>query len=237
MFSLLSCAATQDPKYNGQWGPALVTQHVHRLLPMSRRRLCKFKPSSYLTLLSCCPSREQEGWAWCHVTRLWHGSVTLWTSCRHAGICGSVSDVQVLTKSTLVQNWDIDHHGASRWWCNANTALWLVSIKHRRTVEVDLSAVSPPGGYKTASSFLYRDVKKTKWAYLFIWPPSERLIAAGGIGAGWSAGPTGRSNVLRGLIWTQQAAVMGSGMSGGEGEVGVYVTHKHQCTSEWARNS
>lgn len=74
----------------------------------------------------------------------------------------------------------------------------------------------------------YRDVKKAKWAYLFIWPLSERLIAAGGIGAGWSAEPTGRSNVLGGLIWIQQAAVMGSGMSGGEREVGVYVTHKHK---------
>lgn len=75
---------------------------------------------------------------------------------------------------------------------------------------------------------------KTKCAYLFIWPLSERLIAAGGIGAGWSAEPTGRSNVLGGLIWMQQAAVLGSGMSGGEGEgeVGVYVPHKHQCTSE-----
>lgn len=75
-------------------------------------------------------------------------------------------------------------------------------------------------------------MKKTKRAYLFIWPLSERLIAAGGIGAGWSAEATGRSNVLGGLIWTQQAAVMGSGMSGGEGEVSVYVTHKHKRASE-----
>lgn len=54
----------------------------------------------------------------------------------------------------------------------------------------------------------------------------------GGIGAGWSAEPTGRSNVLRGLIWPQQAAVMGSGMSEEEEEVGVDVTHKHTRTSD-----
>lgn len=90
---------------------------------------------------------------------------------------------------------------------------------------------SQAGAFST-SPFFYCDVKKTKHAYLFIWPLSERLIATGGIGAGWSAEPTGRSSVLGGLICTQQAAVMGSGMSGGEREVGVYVTHKHQCTSE-----
>lgn len=58
------------------------------------------------------------------------------------------------------------------------------------------------------------------------------MIAAGGIGAGWSGEPTGRRNVLGGLIWPRQAAVMGSGMSEEEEEEGVDGTHKHSSTSE-----
>lgn len=50
------------------------------------------------------------------------------------------------------------------------------------------------------------------------------MIAAGGIGAGWSGEPTGRRNVLGGLIWPRQAAVMGSGMSEEEEEEGVDAT-------------
>ena len=107
---------------------------------------------------------------------------------------------------------------------------WLLSNtkeEQRRAKLTCLHSVSPPGGATIYSSFLYYDVKETKPAYLFIWPLSERLIATGGIAAGWSAEPTGRSNVLGGLIWTQQVAVMGSGMSAREGEVGVYAAHKH----------
>lgn len=43
--------------------------------------------------------------------------------------------------------------------------------------------------------------------------------------------PTGRHNVLGGLIWPRQAAVMGSGMSEEEEEEGVDGTHKHSSTS------
>lgn len=55
------------------------------------------------------------------------------------------------------------------------------------------------------------------------------MIAAGGIDAGWSGEPTGRRNVLGGLIWPRQAAVIGSGMSEEEEEEGVDTnTRAHQ---------
>lgn len=224
MSSLLSCSATQDPQDNEQWGPAPITQHVHRRLPMSRERLWKFRPSSYLLVPHQEPGRI---------------GVVMWPSSGGAlGFVGLYLISKVLTKPALVWNWDMDFHRGSWWWCNADTALWLVSVKRWSTDEVDLSAVtSSQAGAYSPSSFFYCNVKRTNCAYVFIWPLSKGLITAGGIGAGWSAEPTGRSSVLGGLIWTQQAAVMGSGMSGGEGEVGVYVTHKHKCTSEWAPTS
>lgn len=229
MSSLLSCSAPQDPKDNGQWGPAPVTQHVHRRLPMSRKRLWKFRPSSCLTPSPAAPAgtrKDRRG----HVPELW----------RHAGICGSESDIWSIKKDQHLFETEIwisteppDDDAMQTELCD-----WSVSnAEGQAKLTCLLWLYSSQAGAFSASSFFYCDVKKTKHAYLFIWLLSEPLIATGGIGAGWSAEPTGRSSVLGGLIWTQQAAVMGSGMSGGEGEVGVYVTHKHKCTSEWAPTS